>query len=356
MIPGLESGWLHGLVGDEEAAHLWSPERQLEAMIAFEAAHARALGRAGLLDAARAGRLARDIEGVSVDGDALRAGAARDGVPVVALVACLRAAVADDADRVHEGATSQDVLDTALALVLRDTTTLLLARLGSACKRLDALDARFGARTMTGRTRMQAARDIRVADRLAAWRAPLVEHADRLESLRPRVERVQLGGAVGNRDAFGAHGDDVARHLAAALGLGNPPTAWHTTREPIVEYGSRLALVAGSLGKLGQDVCLMSQQGIDEFVLADGGGSSAMPHKRNPIKAELLVTLARFAAVQVSGLHHAMVHEQERSGTAWTLEWLILPQLAMATARALAVTVELLDAVERIGAPSTDEH
>ena len=346
--------WLRGLFGDAEAAAIWSPEAQLGHMLAFEAAYSRALEQAGLVDAATAEAAARAIETFEPDLADLEAGTMRDGLPVPALVRQLRARCGVDADAIHRGATSQDVLDTALALTLRATTTLLLSRLDALSDRLGALDAAFGARPLMGRTRMQAAMPITVSDRLAGWRGPLADHAERLRALRPRVERVQLGGAAGDRSELGEHGAAVAAHVAEALGLHDPPRAWHVMRDGVAEYAGALSLIAGTLGKMGQDICLMAQQGVDEIALAGGGGSSAMPHKANPVLAELLVTLARFGAVQVSGLHHALVHEQERSGTAWTLEWMILPGMARAAARSLSAAIRICDGVVRIGPSEQD--
>jgi 3-carboxy-cis,cis-muconate cycloisomerase len=202
-----------------------------------------------------------------------------------------------------------------------------------------------------GRTRMQAAAEITVADRLAAWSRPLPDHAERLATLRPRVARLQLGGAVGTRSALGARGDDMAAYVAADLGLSAPDRAWHSTRHHVVDFAGVLSLVTGTLGKMGQDIALMAQQGVDEITLAGCGGSSAMPHKQNPVRAELLVTLARFNATQLAGMHQALIHEQERSGAAWALEWMILPQMSTVTARALAVACELADQVAGIGHP-----
>lgn len=134
------------------------------------------------------------------------------------------------------------------------------------------------------------------------------------------------------------------------VGLALPDHASHTTRDAIADYANLLSLITGSLGKMGQDITLMAQQGIDEIAFSGGGTSSAMPHKQNPVPAELLITLARFNATQLSGMHHAMLHEQERSGAAWTLEWMILPQMAQATCRSLAVAANLCGRITRIGA------
>ncbi|TIT48326.1 MAG: 3-carboxy-cis,cis-muconate cycloisomerase, partial [Mesorhizobium sp.] len=124
---------------------------------------------------------------------------------------------------------------------------------------------------------------------------------------------------------------------------------WHSQRDRIAELANWLSLVTGGLGKFGQDIALMAQAG-DELQLAGGGSSSAMAHKRNPIDAEMLVTLARYNAAQLSGMHHALVHEQERSGAAWTLEWLILPQMLMAAGASTCVADRLLSNITAIGA------
>jgi 3-carboxy-cis,cis-muconate cycloisomerase len=142
--------------------------------------------------------------------------------------------------------------------------------------------------------------------------------------MSPRLLRLQCGGPVGI-----SSGDNLAAHL----GLVAPAKSWHTMRDGFGELAGWLSLVSGSLGKIGIDISLMVQQGIDEISLVGGGSSSAMPHKLNPILAELLVTLARYNATQVSGMHQALVHEQERSGAAWALEWMILPNMLNATAK-----------------------
>jgi 3-carboxy-cis,cis-muconate cycloisomerase len=160
---------------------------------------------------------------------------------------------------------------------------------------------------------------------------------------------LQLGGPVGTRAELAPHGAEIAAAMAAELGLGNPARAWHTTRDTLAEYAGLLSLVTGTLGKMGQDVCLMAQQGIDEITVTGGGTSSAMPHKHNPVLAELLVTLARYNAGQLAGMHHALVHEQERSGAAWALEWMILPPMTEAALRALGAADALCALVTRIG-------
>lgn len=348
MTDVFDHPWLGGLFADPEIAALWSPEAQLAGMRTFEAAWSRALGRAGRADPVAAEAAAQVIETMAFDLADLRAGVARDGVVVPRLVAQITAATPGP---VHKGATSQDVIDSATALAMRDTLAVLSARLASLTETLTDLDMRFGTRPLMGRTRMQAATQITVHDRLAPWLLPLSQHRTRLAELRPRVALVQIGGASGDRAALGGAAEQVAADVAAALGLGNPLRAWHAMRDGVAEFASVLSLISGTLGKMGQDIALMAQQGISEIALSGGGGSSAMPHKQNPVLAELLVTLARFNAVQLSAMHQALIHEQERSGAAWALEWMVLPQMAQATGRALVVAETIGRQVVRIGAP-----
>ncbi|MCR9108942.1 3-carboxy-cis,cis-muconate cycloisomerase [Marivita sp. XM-24bin2] len=339
--------WLSGLFADDEIAALWSAEAQLSSMMAFEAAWSRHGHLAGLWSEKDGASAASAIRQVMLAPVALREGTAQDGVCVPALVQLLKQRTGSDA--IHKGATSQDVIDTATVLSLVQSLDVLDQRVRLLLNNLSDLKGRFGGVTMMGRTRMQAAMPISVADRIETWRLPLLAHHDRLSQLRPRVALVQIGGAAGDRAALGDAADVLGAAVAQDLGLSSTSRSWHATRDGMAEAASVLSLITGSLGKMGQDICLMAQQGIDEITLAGGGGSSAMPHKQNPVLAELLVTLARFNATQVSGMHSAMIHEQERSGAAWSLEWMLLPQMAQATGRALNVAKSLVAQIEHIG-------
>jgi 3-carboxy-cis,cis-muconate cycloisomerase len=339
--------WLSGLFGDTAMATVFSAEKQMAHMLAFEAAWSRACGKAGLFDAETSELAARAIETAVIDLADIAAGMGQDGVPIPRLVQQLKSVA--PAEALHKGATSQDVVDTALVMTLREASVLVAERLAKLNATLTALEQTFGDAPLMGRTRMQAATGITVRDRVLAWRLPLLAHLERLEALRPRVEKVQIGGASGDRKALGDKADAVVAAVARSLSLAPTDKAWHSMRDGIADYASFLSLVTGSLGKIGQDIALMAQQGVDEIALSGGGGSSAMPHKQNPVAAELLVTLARFNATQVSAMHHAMIHEQERSGAAWALEWMVLPQMAMATGRALAVAIDLSQNITRIG-------
>ncbi|EJB01673.1 3-carboxy-cis,cis-muconate cycloisomerase [Rhizobium leguminosarum bv. trifolii WSM597] len=337
--------FLSGLLGDDEIAPYFSAEADIRAMLSFEAALAKAEAAHGLIAAEAARRIAEICAGFSADLLHLRAAAARDGVVVPELITQLRTEVGEEAAKsLHLGATSQDVIDTGLMIRLKAIVFLFAGRLSAIVAGLDGLDRQFGRNRLMGHTRMQAAIPISVSDRLAAWRAPLEIYRDRLtEQSFP----VQFGGAAGTLDKLGPQGPAIRASLAQELGL-TDTRQWQSGRLPIADIAGMFASISGSLGKIGQDIALLAQAG-GEIEIAGGGSSSAMAHKQNPVAAETLVSLARFNATALSGIHHSLVHEQERSGAAWTLEWLLLPQMTMATAAGLRLAGELTGNIKRLG-------
>jgi 3-carboxy-cis,cis-muconate cycloisomerase len=339
---------LSALLGDEEASRHFSVEAEIEAMLAFEYALAEAEAENGLIASDTAAAIVSALSSFRPDTALLRAAVARDGVMVPELVRQIRAAVGEPHDqKVHLGATSQDVIDTGLLLRLKSVVDHLGLLLTETVMRFASLEERFGGRALTGMTRMQKAIPVHAADRVRAWRAPLQRHQERLSEQSRRLLVVQFGGAAGTLEKLDDKGLAVRAALATKLGLADAPQ-WHSQRDALADFAGWLSLVTGSLGKFGQDIGLMAQGGA-EIALSDGGGSSAMPHKQNPVKAEALVALARFNATQLCGMHQALVHEQERSGAAWTLEWLLLPQMAVATAASLRLAAELAGQVESLG-------
>jgi 3-carboxy-cis,cis-muconate cycloisomerase len=343
---------LSGLFGDAELAGLFSEGAELDAMLRFEAALAEAQGELGLIPSEAATTIGRLCASFEPDTEQLRNGVAKDGVPVPNLIKQMRAALDEAAaPHLHFGATSQDVVDTGLVLRLAAVTKVLGARIAAIVELLRAHEQTFGPNRLMGRTRMQDALDIAVADRLRDWRLPLERDLDRLLEIKPRLLVLQLGGAVGTLEKFGPKGSEMAADVATRLGLAAPQKSWHNQRDSIVEFANWLALVTGSLGKIGQDAAIMAQNARGEIRLAGGGGSSAMPHKSNPVAAEVLVSLARYNAGMSGTMAQSLVHEQERSGAAWTLEWLVLPQMVMATGSALLLGQRLLDSIEALGEP-----
>lgn len=348
------SGLFGNLLRDEAIAAEFGIAAFTRRMLAFETAWTRALARAGAVTERDASAALAAIDRFAATGWPAGPGEGgdRDGVPVPAMVSALRADLSEGAARaIHSGATSQDVVDTATVLTCLSVAAILEDRLAGVVRSIDALGTRFGGRPLMARTRMQAAMPATAALRLEGWRRPIEAHLHRLGPLRTELGRVQIGGAAGLRDAPAGAAEIVCADVADALGLALGPV-WHTDRSALMGFGHWLALVAGSVGKIGQDIALMAQQGVDEIALAGGGGSSAMAHKRNPVAAEAMVALARFVGGQQGVLAQAMIHEQERSGAAWALEWLTLPAMAEATGAALRHAQTLLASVERIG---TDE-
>lgn len=320
------------LFADTETAALFSDQAQLRAMLQVEAALARVEGRLGVIPEAAAARIAEVAEHLEPDPESLRAATARDGMPVPALVAALREAVGGEAaNYVHWGATSQDILDTALVLRLRSLLLLFEARLRRLIQALGR-EAKAHKRTvMAARTRAQQATPTTLGLKIAGWTLPLVRHRERLEQLRLRLLMVQLGGASGTLGALGPSGLAVMEALAEDLDLVCPSSPWHNMRDTIAEFAAWLALVSGSLGKFGADLVLLGQSEVGELRTGAGGGSSTMPQKANPIGGETLIALARFNAGLLSNIYTALVHPQERDGIGWSLEWLSLPQMAAAT-------------------------
>lgn len=341
---------LSRLLGDGEIAAQFSAEAEIAQIAVFESALAVAEGAEGVIPAEAAAAIAGRLTSFEPDMAAIAEATARDGVVTVELVRQMRAHVgAPHGELLHFGATSQDAIDTSLVLRLRPVLATLAQRLGALIDALEQLAARDGDRPLMGRTRMQDALPITAGTRIEQWSLPLARHRERLVELRPRVLVLQFGGAVGTLDKLGSKGRAVAERMASRLSLGLPQRSWHTQRDNLAELAGWLSLVTGTLGKMGQDVALMAMNPVAEVSLEGTGGSSAMPHKQNPVAAEVLVALARLNATLVAGMHQALVSEQERSGAAWTLEWLVLPQMLVATGAALRTATGLAGAITSMG-------
>ena len=338
--------FLSGLLGDEEIGAQFSAAAELSAMLRFEVALAEAEAAEGVVPVEAAKAIAALPEAFLADLDALKQAIGRDGVVIPDLVRQWRAMLGDQGRHLHFGATSQDAIDTGLMLRLGAVLSILGQRLMAIISSLEGLEQRLGTQSLMGRTRMQAAIPITVSDRLSSWKGPVVAHRATLQDMLKTGLPLQFGGAAGTLDKLGDKAPVVRARLSDLLQLSDRPQ-WHSQRATIAEIGGLFSQITGGLGKIGQDLALMADNGT--ALIGGGGASSAMPHKRNPVKAEVLVTLARFNAVQISGLHQSLVHEQERSGAAWTLEWMILPQMAIATGVATRLSTEILQSIEELG-------
>jgi 3-carboxy-cis,cis-muconate cycloisomerase len=332
-----DSAVTRGLFGDPEVASLFAEAAQVRAMLLAEGALATAEARLGIIPADSAAAIDRAARETLIDPATLTGPTAAAGVPVPALVAALRKAVGDPghARFVHWGASSQDIVDTGLALRLRRALDLLDARLAELIEALVAQAGRHRASVMAARTRSQFATPTTLGARIAAWTMPLIRHRHRLAELRPRVLCVSLGGAAGTNAALAGRGAEVMRGMAAALDLAPADLPPHAARDGIAETGAWLALLTGSLGKIGADLILLGRSEIGEVSAGCGGTSSTMPQKANPVSAEALVTLARHNAAAAAPLFEAMLAAEERDGAAWSLEWFALPAMCVAAAASL---------------------
>jgi 3-carboxy-cis,cis-muconate cycloisomerase len=349
-MTGSLADFLGPLLTDRAVLDLIGTRVELQAMLSFEVALAEAEAEWGLIGTDAAIAIVNSAKTFEPDLARLAEATLRDGVVVADFVRQFKVHVGAPHDAfVHHGATSQDVIDTTLAMKVCGVFNLFDERMKSLLLSFDRLSADHGANALMGRTRMQAAIPITVADRLAVWHGLVNRAHVALGPVRSHMLVISLAGPAGTAEKFGGRIGDIRQSLARSLNLSVPDYVPHAARDRIVALGDWLSQVTGALGKIGQDIALMAQNEIGEIALEGGGGSSAMAHKQNPVRAEVLVSLARFNAAQVSGLHQALVHEQERSGAAWTLEWLILPQMLNATGAALVHAQALLDSVRRIG-------
>ncbi len=327
------------LFGDAELAAIFSDERFVRELLRVEGALARVQGERGIIPRAAAENIGTACESMRVDLEELQRGVQQDGFPIVALVKQIQAHVGSaDAAYVHWGATTQDIMDTALVLQLRAGLTILETRLQQVSRALAGLTARHRHTLMAGRTHSQQALPITFGFKVATWLAPLLRHYERLKELKPRVLVVQFGGAVGTLAALGDKGVDVQNALAQELGLNVALLPWHTQRDSLAEVANWLSLVSASLAKLAQDIILLTQTEVGEVREAEDvsrGGSSTMPQKRNPVVSELVIASARTNASLLSSMHHALIQEHERATHGWQLEWLTLPQMFGRTASAL---------------------
>jgi 3-carboxy-cis,cis-muconate cycloisomerase len=297
----------------------------VRAMLDAEAALAAAEAAEGLIPAESAAAVAvaaPDLAGLGI--------AARDaGNPVVALVAALRAAVGDSGEWVHHGATSQDILDSAAMLVAKRALVLVLAELDAVVAACAGLAREHRGTVMAGRTLLQQALPVTFGLKAAGWLAGVAGARARLRELRLPA---QLGGAAGTLSVLGDRGPAVVERFAAELGLDAPLLPWHGDRRPVAELGAALAVAAGAVEKVALDLVLLAQTEVGEVAEESGGGrggSSAMPHKRNPVGAVRARAASRSVRAAAGVLLEAMAGEHERAAGAWHSEW---PALSAALA------------------------
>ncbi len=339
-----DSAIYSGLLGDTETARLFSDSAEVRAMLLVEGALAKVQGAAGMIPADAAAYIDRASREVQIDPSALAAETARNGVPVPALLAAFRASAnaPDMLHYLHWGATSQDIMDTALALRLRPVLDIWQARLTGLLTRLAELADAHAGLPMAARTYGQIATPTSFGSVVAGWGWPLIGHHERLGDLRADVLKVSLSGAAGTLSAMGAQGPSIRAALAKELNLADLSHSWHSDRSGIAALAGFAAAMAASLGKMGEDLTLLTQSGRGEVTLGLGGASSTMPQKQNPVAPSAMVALSRFVIAQAGLLQGAGIHREQRDGAAWFTEWLTLPQVCIALGRMLTLASECL--------------
>jgi 3-carboxy-cis,cis-muconate cycloisomerase len=321
----------------------------LRALLDAEAALTRAQAALGLAPAEAADAVTEAADPARFDVRSLAARARAGGNPVIPLVADLTAAVGEPyGPYVHRGATSQDILDTATMLVAARTLEPVLADLTRAERALARLAATHRDTPMPGRTLTQHAVPTTFGLKTAGWRSLVLDARDRITRVRESLP-AQLGGAAGTLAAFQAYGAQDATALTAAYareaGLAAPPLPWHTLRTPVADLAGCLAFTSGALGKIGEDVLTLSRTEIGEVSEGSGGGSSAMPHKANPVRSTLLVAASRRAPQLAATLYGSLAAGDERPAGAWHAEWEPLRDLLRLTGGAAQDAAELAESL-----------
>lgn len=349
----LAPGWAGSAAAAATGDHAY-----LRALLDAEAALTRAQAALGLAPA-EAATAVTEAAGGAFDAVSLAARARAGGNPVIPLVADLTKAVGEPyGPYVHRGATSQDILDTATMLVAARALDPVLADLGRTEQALARLAAEHRDTAMPGRTLTQHAVPTTFGLKAAGWRSLVLDARDRVKAVRESLP-AQLGGAAGTLAAFGAYGasDPAALPEAYAreVGLRAPDLPWHTLRTPIGDLAGCLAFTAGALGKVAVDVLTLSRTEIAEVAEGSGGGSSAMPHKSNPVRSTLIASAARRAPQLAATLYGSMAAEDERPAGAWHAEWEPLRDLLRLVGGAARDAAELAEGL-RVRPEAMREH
>ena len=337
-----DSDLFRDMFGTREMRDVFSDRTYLACCLETEAALARAQATIGMIPPEAAVEISRKADVGLLDIDRLRQECENVGYPILGLVKQLADACDRDAGGyVHWGATTQDIMDTAVILQLRRALVLVETDLRACVDLLRDLAILHRDVPMAGRTHLQHALPVTFGFKAAVWRDPLVRHLERLEQLRPRVLTGQFGGAAGTLASLGKQGLVVRAAMMKELGLREPDITWHVSRDNLAEAVLFVGLVTGSLAKIGTDMMLLMATELGEAFepFQHGrGASSTMPQKRNPISSELIVASAKVVRQNCALMLDASVHDFERATGPWHAEWVAIPQSFIAAAGALAQT------------------
>ncbi|MCU4412253.1 3-carboxy-cis,cis-muconate cycloisomerase [Acinetobacter oleivorans] len=339
----------------KDVTDIFSDSSLITYMIQVEVALAQAQAKVGVIPQNAANTIAQvaeqAIEKFDFPALAVATGLAGNiAIPFVKQLTAIVKDVDEDASRyVHWGATSQDILDTACILQCRDALNIVEAQLQHCYSTALQQAKQYRHQVMIGRTWLQQALPITLGHKLARWASAFKRDLDRIQAMKSRVLTAQLGGAVGSLASLQDQGSLVVSAFAQQLNLTVPTSTWHGERDRIVEIASVLGMIVGNTGKMARDWSLMMQTEIAELFepTAKGrGGSSTMPHKRNPVAAASVLAAANRVPALMSSIYQSMVQEHERSLGAWHAEWLAVPEIFQLCAGALSRTGEVLQGFE----------
>ena len=354
MENSLPGSMLTSAISSTEAMQkIFSARSTLQSMLDVEAALARALAAKGVIPVAAVDPWVRCCQADQIDLPSLVIAAQDAGNIAIPMVKQLTAAVAavdaDAARYVHWGVTSQDVIDTGRVLQLREAINVITYELAALVDALAGMAQCYRDTPMIGRTWLQHALPITFGMKLAGWLDALMRHQQRLAACREQVCVLQFGGASGTLASLGEHASSVAQAMAQELDLATPHLPWHAHRDRFVECATTLGMLTGTLGKIARDISLMSQTEVAELSEpgAPGrGGSSSMPHKRNPVGSAAVLSAATRVPSMVATLLSAMPNEHERALGGWQSEWETLPEIVSLSAAALAHLRSVIDGLK----------
>lgn len=332
---------LSTLYGSDAMRAVFDEQSYFQRMLDVEAALARVQARLGIIPDIAAIAITRAAQVENLDTAELAASTRNVGYPVVGLVAELSRVTGEWGGWTHWGATTQDIMDSATVLQVRDGLALVRTELSAILAALLTQADKHRHTVMAGRTHLQHALPVTFGLKCAIWAQPFIAHLRRLDELRPRVELVEFAGAAGTLASLGDQGIAVLEGLAAELRLGTSAAPWHVCRDGLAEAVSFLGLVCGSLAKLATDIILLAQNEVAEVAepyIAGRGRSSTMPQKRNPIASEYILAACRMVHGLVPVMLGAMVQDHERATGPWQAEALALPQAFVLTHGALMHT------------------
>ena len=334
------------MFGDPDTTREFSAAATLQAILDVEVALAEVQVALDIIPSSCLGPITQAAKVTLYEPAAIASGATGAGNLAIPLIRALTervAAISPVAARyVHWGATSQDVIDTGLVLQLRRSAAPLVEHLGRSARAAATQAQRHIDTVMPGRTWLQQAVPITYGLKAASWLDALLRRRDAVEQALETVSVLQFGGAAGTLAALGAEGPAVAERLAEQLGLANPDVPWHAHRDRIVQYACSLGVACGTLGKIARDVSLLAQTEVGEVTPAVSGGSSAMPHKQNPVHASVAVAAAVRAPGLVATMLAAMPQEHERGLGGWQVEWTTVPDLVRLSAGSARSVADML--------------